>query len=326
MLSDPISESAPTTPTSERYRSSSPEHPRSSPGPGAIFKTNARTRKPKKQAEQLILDLGQKIRITCRECSMSYDSSSPEDCTMHSKHHDRVVKGLDWTSKTLFTAGTEVITCHLRKPLSALTDAEEVKILRYEMNSVREAVAVRKLAEVAAAVDDALGAAPLPAETARLCKVFVAVRAGRVIGAAIVGRVPNGSARRVIPCRDEENKENATATERNDKIQILNDGGEAIFVSKPLPSSATPPVGIHRIHVIPAFRRSGLASMLLEAATNHSVYGLDLPALEKMYGGRAGTVAFSQPTEAGRKLAERWIRSSRGPNPAPEPSLIVFEA
>ncbi|SPO40683.1 related to ECO1 - Acetyltransferase required for establishment of sister chromatid cohesion [Pseudozyma flocculosa] len=296
-----------------------------------------------KRSEQLILDLGQRIRVVCNECGMQYDTSSPEDGTLHAKYHDRTIKGVDWTSKCLLAAGREVASFRISDPKTKPSvlrpsgsasaqgrgtgaDAgDEVRILCYELGQVKEAVATRKLTELMASVDEALGASTLPDSTLKACKLFVAVKAGRGVGAALVGRVALGTARRVVGGgaggdvdqdndndndNDKENRAGVAAPRAT--YQVLHDGGEAIFVSEPLSASATPPIGVHRIHVIARFRRSGLASRLLDAAADHSVYGLNLARLEQMYGGRAGTVAFSQPTDAGRKLAERWIRSGGG--------------
>jgi len=64
---------------------------------------------------------------------------------------------------------------------------------------------------------------------------------------------------------------------------------------EPLPTS----LGIHRIFTVPAYRYLGLAQTLLDASCQHTVYGCTFdPAI--------GDVAFSQPTESGRKTMERW--------------------
>lgn len=76
---------------------------------------------------------------------------------------------------------------------------------------------------------------------------------------------------------------------------------------------------MHRIHVLPALRRCGLAASLLDAALSQAVYGMSAKAIEGLYGGRAGTTAFSQPTEAGRRLAQGWIAKGVG-----EAKLFVF--
>ena len=56
-------------------------------------------------------------------------------------------------------------------------------------------------------------------------------------------------------------------------------------------------VGVERIWVDKDFRRQSLATKLLDAMRDDYVYGLKIPKSK---------VAFSQPTESGRKLAESY--------------------
>lgn len=292
-----------------------------------------------REPEQLILDLGQRIRIRCVDCDMQYDTSSAEDCSLHARHHERTVKGLDWSAKSLTTSGEMVTQLTLSrraaknkavlkgKQSSAGSEggeSESVVIRCYDMATLKDAVAARKIGELLQTVDEALGAASLDVGSVQGCKVLVGICAGRAAGAAVVGRIPAGQAREVLP--SSSNKENEGVDSAVVKGTMWNDAGDAIFVSDALPASKTPPVGVFRIHVIPSWRRTGMASALLDAAADNSVYGFDLSGLIKMYGSRARSVAFSQPTEAGRKLAEAWIRKD-GPSEADPPArLVVFEA
>ena len=57
-------------------------------------------------------------------------------------------------------------------------------------------------------------------------------------------------------------------------------------------------LGISRIWVSKSHRRKGIATRLLDSARAHFFYGFRVP--KKM-------VAFSQPTESGRQLAEKWF-------------------
>lgn len=306
--------------------------------------TTASTREP----EQLILDLGQRIRIRCAECDMQYDSSSAEDCSLHARHHERTVKGLDWSAKALTVWGEMVAQLTLTRRVARgksvlrgkqngeandMGEAESVMIRCYDMSTLKDSVATRKIGELLQTVDDALGAASVDVTDIVGCKVLVAVCNGRAAGAAVVGRVPAGQAREVLPSSG--NKENDapedTATDADaeaNKVKgtVWNDAGDAIFMSDALPSSKTPPVGVFRIHVIPSWRRTGMASALLDAAADNSVYGFDLRGLVDQYGSRARAVAFSQPTEAGRKLAEAWIRKDVSQDGNASARLVVFEA
>lgn len=295
---------------------------------------------PVREPEQLILDLGQRIRIRCAECDMQYDSSSAEDCSLHARHHERTVKGLDWSAKALSVWGETVaqltLTRRATQGKSVLRGkqsssgggetglAESVTIRCYDMSTVKDAVATRKISELLQTVDDALGAAAVDVSEIQGCKVLVAICSGRAAGAAVVGRVPGGQAREVLPSTG--NKENGGIDSKEESVKgtVWNDAGDAIFVSDALPSSKTPPVGVYRIHVIPSWRRTGMASALLDAAADNSVYGFDLRGLKEVYGSRARSVAFSQPTEAGRKLAEAWIRKEDAADALAR--LVVFEA
>lgn len=307
-----------------------------------------------REPEQLILDLGQRIRIRCNECDMQYDTSSAEDCTLHARHHERTVKGLDWSAKALNTCGETVTQLNLTRRnagrgksvlrgkqnssgggLEASGQSESVEIRCYDMATLKDSVATRKINELLQTVDDALGAASVDVAEIQGCKVLVAICSGRAAGAAVVGRVPVGQAREVLPSTSNKENEGTAAVADVDmdteptKVKVgtvWNDAGDAIFVSDVLPSSRTPPVGIFRIHVIPTWRRTGMASALLDAAADNSVYGFDLLGLVNMYGSRARSVAFSQPTEAGRKLAEAWIRKEENTASASTARLVVFEA
>lgn len=295
-----------------------------------------------REPEQLILDLGQRIRIRCSECEMQYDMSSAEDCTLHARHHERTVKGLDWSAKALLVSGEVVSTLMLTRRLaragksvlrgkqttggsSEAGPAESVVVRCYDMASLKDAVATRKISELLQTVDEALGAAPVTVGEIQGCKVLVAVCAGRAAGAAVVGRVPPGHAREVVPSSANKENNNLDASSNVQGTTVWNDAGDAIFVSPALPPAETPPIGVFRIHVIPSWRRTGLASALLDTAADNSVYGFDLVGLVRMYGSRARSVAFSQPTEAGRKLAEAWIRKDQTVD-AKAPRLVVFEA
>lgn len=68
------------------------------------------------------------------------------------------------------------------------------------------------------------------------------------------------------------------------------------------PRSPTPlptPLGIHRLYTTPSYRSHSLSSRLLDAACEHTVYGCTFDP-------RRGEIAFSQPTESGRGVMERW--------------------
>lgn len=81
-------------------------------------------------------------------------------------------------------------------------------------------------------------------------------------------------------------------------------------------------MGVYRIHILSVARRLGLASAMLDAALSDCVYGMSSQALINFHKGKANTTAFSQPTQAGRYLAEAWIVSDQDSN---QQRLLVFD-
>lgn len=272
---------------------------------------------------------------------MSYDRSAPEDVAMHLRHHERLTKGVQWSGKAPWNAGEavgrgEVAEATLIKALgksmvaaatkqagggssfdldamlssggSSTRRMVPFKILRYSL-APRDAVVDKKLDEVAETIDEALGAARLSDEVRKSARIYVAVAVGRVLGAVIAGPVPPGSARRVT----------ATTSLMDLDLQ-RGDFSEAIFAqATPLSTEEQPPIGVHRIHTLPTLRRCGIAKQLLDTVLDRSVYGLDARALLKQHADKRGNVvAFSQPTEAGAKLAKSWIGGAQN-------ELIVFQ-
>jgi len=62
-------------------------------------------------------------------------------------------------------------------------------------------------------------------------------------------------------------------------------------------------LGISRVWVSKSHREQGLAIDLLDCARNNFFYGVEAPK---------DLVAFSQPTDSGGRLAERWFGSQAG--------------
>lgn len=319
----------------------------------------------RQSAEQLILDLGQKVQVTCHECSMSYDRSSPDDVALHAKHHDRTLKGVEWSNKGHWSAGELLSRTYIDKatiarvlgraivasaekksfePGKSVTcsasdalftrglvgdDKVDVQILRYSLADVTKArsplhaaaqpmTLQSKLSEVLSAVDTYLGASQMEEESLRHCKLLIAVCCNRVLGSLVVTtNIPAGSARKVL---QKDIVAALAAKGEHGDSSGMSHANDAVFASsQPLDPSETPPVGIHRIYTLPSLRRKGLAARLLDAALEHSVYGLNAEELVRSKsnrGRKSEVVAFSQPTDAGRSLARAWLKDE---------DLIVFQ-
>ena len=91
------------------------------------------------------------------------------------------------------------------------------------------------------------------------------------------------------------------------EVKAIDDDGLVMTSrSSSISVSAMPDValiGIARIWTSRSFRCKGLALNLLECARRNFFYGLEVPR---------NLVAFSQPTESGGQLAERWFEATAG--------------
>ncbi|PWN33879.1 uncharacterized protein FA14DRAFT_190991 [Meira miltonrushii] len=279
------------------------------------FKSKLHPRKKSKSStpklQQMTLDLGQKMRIDCRKCGMSYDRTDTKDVQMHSRHHSAMMQGMEWCLRNPNKKG-RLIGQH-KLPKSSIDayvaeqdvgsrktskDENEVQLWAFAIGKGQQDPSTFSvLQDVKNIMDSALGAVPIELGTSgeRECqdKLIVAVWRDRVVGSALVGELPKS----VDIYRISSESEKAVIIDTTDKA-----GWEKV------------PLAIHRIHVISILRRSGIASAMLDAALNDCVYGLDRQEVIRTIGqgSKANTTAFSQPTESGRLLAQRWIQEESG--------------
>jgi ribosomal protein S18 acetylase RimI-like enzyme len=260
-----------------------------------------------KKAEQMVLDLGQRLQVDCKECGMSYQCSDADDCAMHEKHHLRLTRGVEWSGKRLLEQSRVLAKVELKLSVGPVT------LLAYDWstssstNHKLDTFTTLKLQEIQKVMDMALGSNPFPDHLQRQTKIYLASSKGRILGTLIAGNTPKGKARRV------EYSSSTAASEGNEDSPTMS-GDYLSF-------DATPPLAIYRIHVLPFARRTGLASALLDAALNDCVYGMTGKSLIQQYKGKANTIAFSQPTQLGRQLALSWSREGNQTNSA----LVVFD-
>lgn len=145
------------------------------------------------KSEQMVLDLGQKIQYTCKDCGMTFDKSDRQDKATHEKYHSRLIKGVEWTGKTLLAQGKLL----KESTVSIEGDEEVIRILSYD-NWHRLDFAVRNKVEcVHEDVNHALGASVSSSDLLKSGKTIVAICKGRVIASAIVGPAAKGRCKRI---------------------------------------------------------------------------------------------------------------------------------
>ncbi|KAL7665370.1 N-acetyltransferase ECO1 [[Candida] zeylanoides] len=206
---------------------------------------------------------------TCRVCGMMHSPSVARDRDAHRRYHERFTKGVAWPQRR---APLWVATVRRRHPPAAL----EVAFYSVEKQSAPQVARARQLLAMvntelrAPAESQAWRRAPAGGDRVE-ARAFVAVHDGRAIGVVATDPIESAAEQaRWMVCRTQQVVAQACATVR---------------------------VGVSRIWVAPAFRRLGIATLLLRCVTHHSVYGIVLEARE---------VAFSQPSSAGGHLARHF--------------------
>ena len=273
---------APTAPLAERSDNAAPRAPPA---------------RPAKRMVQMQLDLGGNGRQTCSACGMDYIPSNGEDAALHRKFHVRRVGGVDVSRAFVDRAAAAAAETRV---WSGADGSFIAAVGRSDAPALRN-----KAVEVLQLVNAELGAAPMAAQAlwgpahaherrqshgpaqSRKCaraaadgyKVFLYVRGSKCVGACVAERI-------------------------REAFSVLDAGGDASSSSLSVGAAAAPAVlGVSRIWTSNVHRRAGIATALLDAARARFVYGMTVPK---------HSVAFSQPTESGARLARSWFGQDTG--------------
>ncbi len=257
----------------------------------------------KKALTQMQIDLGGEVRRTCRTCGMEYIPSVREDSAVHSKFCAKNVGGIDMgkaflkddSVKRLHSEGT----IGSEREMVVAVDRKSSLAARNRTKRVLEVVN----AELSSADidDDRLWEALYPAEKAvgtrkgnsdktdrrgDRFKAFLHMAEDRCVGFCLCEKISNAFP--VIPSTGEESQTQANT--RSSSISTSTRADIALL-------------GISRIWTTKSHRSQGIALDLLDCARTNFFYGVEAPK---------NLVAFSQPTESGGRLAERWFEALTG--------------
>jgi len=109
-------------------------------------------------------------------------------------------------------------------------------------------------------------------------------------------RPTRGNAREPLTDENSPTDQPPTAQIHSEEDLVTVDASTSLYCSlKPLST----PLGIPRMFVSSSYRRLGIASRLLTAATENFIHGVALDPAK-------GEVAFTQPTASGKALMEKW--------------------
>jgi N-acetyltransferase len=233
----------------------------------------------RKRLTQMQIDLGGDMRKTCKVCGMEYIPSNVDDVTLHKKFHTMNVGGVS-LGKSSIGAKRRVIW-----DSTTAEDSEEratvVVIDRKssvaDKNRAKKVLEVvrRELSAVEIRDEDLWGQVPNGDEKGDRFKVFLYIKGGKCVGLCLAERITR--AKRIVA--------RVSGSSKSSSVSVSDESFPAVL-------------GISRIWTSQSCRRQGIARRLLECAASNFIYGMNVPKT---------LMAFSQPTESGGQLADRWF-------------------
>jgi N-acetyltransferase len=301
--------------------------------------TPASTKKDDKSLTQMQISLGQEVQKKCKACGMEYIASSSEDRQLHDKYHKQNLEGYGVGKDFLSKGRPDSVFKTSRK-------GDEIAIVDAHDNTWR-----RKRAKAALdVVQRELGAVDIPdkqlwdKETEHAMSsvgtsrhtIYMYVRQSKCIGLLLVEKITEG--KKVLePVKPQSAKTIPTTAKTSalERLRARRALQEEIEVpDQPIriaTTSSPAKLGISRIWTSPSHRGQGIAKALLDQAVQH--YNECVTAHKGTSSNNASEVkprgsppapnrelepmtkdqvAFSQPTDAGAKLARKWTGKKYG--------------
>ncbi|KAL8760377.1 MAG: hypothetical protein Q9184_003369 [Pyrenodesmia sp. 2 TL-2023] len=263
---------------------------------------------------QMQIDLGGEVQKICKTCGMGYIPSNKGDAALHKDFHAMNIVGVDVGRKFLGSKDGGLKRAYPRDKTWLNQDEEMVVVDRnsplWARNKVKKVLGVVNAELGSAEIEEDHLWAVLASSTDRFqptkkkrkktdneasdragerFKAFLHIECEKCVGFCLAEKISN--ARQVVSPVQED----ARGSTDDDAFR-----GSSILTSADLDVAL---LGIARIWTSKSHRGQGIAAGLLETARGNFFYGMEVP--KKL-------VAFSQPTESGGKLAERWFACKTG--------------
>lgn len=250
-------------------------------------------KKPPQQSalRQMQIDLGNEVRKTCSGCGMEFIPSNSEDAALHKKFHEMNTTGIDlgkafvkanasrWVYEaTRFDEGYVVIVDRKATPTAKSQARKVLEVVRKELSSPE-------------IDDETLWSQTEPPshlqrngsyEKVDRYKVFLHMKDSRCVGLCLTERIWESR-----PVEKSSVEVNGSDQPNGSSITVGQDARPAV-------------VGISRIWTSESSRRKGIAMDLLDCVVSNFIYGMEIPK---------DHIAFSQPTESGKRLAQSFFGS-----------------
>jgi N-acetyltransferase len=299
----------------------------------------ASTKKDDKPLTQMQISLGQEVQKKCKACGMEYIASSSEDRQLHDKYHKQNLEGYD-VGKDFLSKGRpdSVFKTSRKGDEIATVDAHDSTWRRKRARAALDVVQ-RELGAVDIPdkqlwdkeTDHALSHMGVSRHT-----TYMYVRQSKCIGLLLVEQITEGM--KVLEPVKPLSAKATPATAKTSALERLR-ARRALQEETEVPdqpiriatTSSPAKLGISRIWTSPSHRGQGIAKALLDQAVAH--YNERVTMHDHTKSANAGEaetrgspqavnrklelltkdqVAFSQPTDAGAKLARKWTGKKYG--------------
>jgi len=262
-----------------------------------------KSRPPKPVLTQMFLATTTSLR-TCPTCQLSYTRGAPDDEALHKSHCARVKSGMEWGKEEARLEGKDVQVVKERVLLKGKKERGRIVTVRADIGGK----VGTKLATMLDTINRNLSSPDLPQSVLSASKAYLfllpstsATTREKIVGCVIAQRISTAMAIVRLPSDSTTVSDPTPKDNQNDNPIDINEAplcvdGHALYCSpKQLPTL----LGIPRVFVAATYRRRGVASALLDAATETFLHGCKLSPTK-------GDIAFSQPTGDGRGLMEQW--------------------
>ena len=258
----------------------------------------------KKAKIQMQIDLGGALRRRCRSCGMEYIPSVKEDSILHKAYCDSNVEGVDMGKVFVKDKSLKKLSCqgpHIERVQLVLVDSRGSTVSRLKAKHILDVVNTELSATEISY--ESLWEPLRPVQSIQTreknkeefqqsrdredrYKVILCLLGDRCIGFCLAEKI-----RKAFPVLEKQSHpDSKCSTSASSSITVSKTADLALL-------------GISRIWVSKAFRQSGIARALLGCVQSHFFFGVQIPK---------ELMAFSQPTESGAHLAEKWFEANKG--------------
>ncbi|XP_026197262.1 N-acetyltransferase ESCO2 isoform X2 [Anabas testudineus] len=238
----------------------------------SVKERTVRRKKEKQDADQLIIDAGQKQfgATTCSSCGMVYSADNPEDNFQHTQFHQSFLDSIRFVGW---------------KKERVVAEFWDGKILLVMPDDPK--YATKKADEVRRVADNELGFQQVTLSRPTLAKTYLFVNTARMVVGCLIAE-PIRQAYRVL--QQPDRLKDMTKDDFMERHRA--------WCCSTVPEQAL--CGISRIWVFSLARRQGIATRMLDTVRSTFMYGSHLTKEE---------IAFSDPTPDGKLFASKYCNT-----------------